>query len=128
MQIEGCELIVVLDFAGKDIRPLTQFTTITQTLITYRSSLKLNLDILQSLYRVGVQVFTSLRAGTQRIFFQNSHLRSESLSQTSRRISRGSFFQVLSLYFIEQPLTSFTRDYPLAAPFLLRVLPINVNI
>ncbi len=53
MEIEGCELNVVSDFAGQDIRPLTQFTTITQILITYRSSLKLNLDILQSLYRVG---------------------------------------------------------------------------
>ena len=58
----------MVDFAGQVIRPLTKSATITQTLINYQSSLKLNLDILQSLYRVGVQVFASQRPGTQRNF------------------------------------------------------------
>ena len=62
----------MLDFAGQVIRPLTKSATITQTLISYRLSLKLNLDILQSLYRVGIQVFTSPRPGTQHLIFRVS--------------------------------------------------------
>jgi hypothetical protein len=51
--IKRSELNFVLGFAGQDIRPLMQFVIITRTLTNYLSSLRLNLDTLQSLYRVG---------------------------------------------------------------------------
>jgi hypothetical protein len=52
---EGCELKIVLGFAEQGMRPSTQFAAITRTSTNYPSSLKSNLDTLQSFYRVGVQ-------------------------------------------------------------------------
>jgi hypothetical protein len=70
--IKRSELNFVLGFAGQDIRPLIQFVIITRTLTNYLSSLRLNLDTLQSLYQVGVQVFVPLPPSTQSYFFRVS--------------------------------------------------------
>jgi hypothetical protein len=132
MWIEECELNVGLDFVGQDMPPWMQFATITRILSNYQSSLKLNLDTSQSLYRVGMQVSSfDVIPELNAFFLQILHLRSENLSRISKQISKGSFFQVLLPHFIETELPDLrlvARHNPLAAPFLFRVLPVDIDV
>jgi len=107
----------------------TQFATITRTLTTYRLSLKLNLDISQSLYRVGVQVFASLQRGTQSRFSSESPPEiGEPFTDIEADFKRVILPGTSAVFYGKNHILSVARDYALAAPFLLRVLPDNVNI